>query len=161
MLRSRSWYALGGLLLLAALTLALAGVGLAAPAEQQEVRVEMTGPPPHFEPATITVPVGTRVTWVVTAGNHSSTSDTGLWDSGVGGVGTTVSYTFTQPGTYTYHCIPHRAVGMVGTVIVTAGPAPGALPRTGEAALLPGALALALGGLASLGAGALLRRRAR
>ncbi|MDQ3941409.1 MAG: plastocyanin/azurin family copper-binding protein [Actinomycetota bacterium] len=28
------------------------------------------------------------------------------------------SVTFVEPGTYRYYCIPHRAEGMVGTVIV-------------------------------------------
>jgi plastocyanin len=28
------------------------------------------------------------------------------------------SFTFAEPGTYTYYCIVHRASGMTGTIIV-------------------------------------------
>lgn len=167
---ARPWFVLGSVLLLLALGLAVVGVAGAAPLEQQ-VQIAMTGPPPHFEPANVTVPVGTTVTWVVTAGNHSSTSRDGLWDSGVGGVGTSVSYTFNEPGTFRYFCIPHEQVGMVGTVtVVAAGAAapaaapaaaqmPSALPRTGDLPFIAGGLLAGLGGLASLGVGVLIRRR--
>jgi plastocyanin len=72
-----------------------------------------------FNPATLTVKVGTTVTWtnqdpVV----HTVTSDTGLFDSGDMAQGATFSYTFTTAGTYIYHCIPHHAK-MMGTVVVT------------------------------------------
>src|ERR1700731_198629 len=39
-----------------------------------------------FSPATITVPVGTTVTWTnmsASDSDHTTTSDTGLWDSGL------------------------------------------------------------------------------
>jgi len=35
------------------------------------------------------------------------------------------SYTFTVPGTYQYHCHPHEALGMKGTLIVAAPSKPG------------------------------------
>ena len=38
-----------------------------------------------------------------------------------GGSGATSSFTFEEPGTYDYYCIPHESQGMVGTVTVTAG----------------------------------------
>ncbi len=156
----RWWLALGaGLLLLAV----AAGAAGAVPAgAQTEVKISALGPPPRFEPATMTVPVGTSVTWEVLGGTHSSTSVDGLWDSGVGGAGTTVSYTFTQPGTYQYFCIPHREVGMVGTVTVVAASSaqtPSVLPRTGELPLAAGAALAGLLGFTSLGAGLAVRRR--
>ncbi len=78
----------------------------------------------YFSPANITVPVGTTVTWVQSGNNpHTTTSYDGLWDSGIlpGGSGQSFSFTFNQPGTYTYFCRPHEAQGMVGSVTVTAG----------------------------------------
>jgi plastocyanin len=75
-----------------------------------------------FDPATITVPVGTTVVWTNTSTNlqHTTTSDDGgaTWDSGIldpNGVGT-FPFTFTTAGTYNYHCNVHP--GMVGSVIV-------------------------------------------
>jgi plastocyanin len=158
------------------------GADLQVAEAQQPVRIEMVSPNPRFEPANVTVPVGTTVTWTLVAGGHSTTSATGLWDSGVTReVGDVLSYTFSQPGTYSFFCIPHQAVGMVGTVTVTAaaaapaaparaagpaaGPAPAqaprALPRAGSAASAGAMLLLASGGLASLAAGLAVRSRRR
>ncbi|MFB6254752.1 MAG: plastocyanin/azurin family copper-binding protein [Halobacteriaceae archaeon] len=33
--------------------------------------------------------------------------------------GETYSHTFSIPGTYNYYCIPHRAAGMVGQIVVS------------------------------------------
>ena len=74
-----------------------------------------------FAPSTVTVSAGTTVTWVNNdpqGAPHTSTSDTGLWDSGRMNVGKTYSHTFDQPGTYSYHCTFHQDEGMVGTIIV-------------------------------------------
>jgi len=61
----------------------------------------------------------------------------------------TRSYTFNEPGTYTYFCRPHEAQGMVGSVTVTAGGgAPTAQPSmlaTGGPSLVLVASALLLG----------------
>ena len=89
---------------------------------QQSVTVSMEDN--YFEQADITVPVGTTVTWVQNGNNpHTTTSYDGLWDSGLiaGGSGGTFSFTFDEPGTYAYYCMPHEAQGMVGTVTVTGG----------------------------------------
>ena len=67
---------------------------------------------------------GTTVTWVTVSGSHTTTSNTGLWDSGEERlpVGESYSFTFQQPGVYDYYCRPHRNAGMIGRVIVsTAG----------------------------------------
>lgn len=67
-----------------------------------------------FNPASLTVAVGTTVTWTNNdAIAHTVTSDTGLFDSGsisaTGGYsgGGTYSYTFATAGTYNYHCMIH------------------------------------------------------
>ncbi len=75
-----------------------------------------------FDPQTITVPVGTTVRWTNSDPiEHTTTSDTGLWDSGLMGTNDTFEFTFDQAGTYPYHCTPHGAAGgfgMAGTVVV-------------------------------------------
>lgn len=71
-----------------------------------------------FGEGTLTIPAGTTVTWVNNdVDGHTTTSDTGLWDSGEMPQGATASFTFTDPGTYPYSCLDHP--GMVGTIIVT------------------------------------------
>jgi plastocyanin len=108
----------------------------------------------YFSPADISVPAGTTVTWVQSGNNpHTTTSYDGLWDSGIlpGGSGQSFSYTFNEPGTYTYFCRPHEAQGMVGSVTVTAGgattTAQPSMPPTGgpSLVLLAGALLLGSG----------------
>jgi plastocyanin len=72
-----------------------------------------------FNPATITVSVGTTVTWKNDDGYaHTATSNTGVWDSGNIAGGASASYKFTSAGTYPYQCTYHAAMGMKGTVIV-------------------------------------------
>jgi plastocyanin len=72
-----------------------------------------------FSPDTLTVKVGTTVTWTnQDSVEHTVTSDTGLFDSGALAQGKTFSYTFTAAGTYPYHCTPHHAK-MAGSVVVT------------------------------------------
>jgi plastocyanin len=71
-----------------------------------------------FSPATVTVNVGDTVTWTNQESGvpHTTTSDTAVWDSGTLTTGQSFSFTFTQAGTFTYHCTIHP--NMTGTVIV-------------------------------------------
>ncbi len=107
----------------------------------------MTGPPPppmggvnitiadfKFSPAVDTVKVGTTVQWVNDGpSEHSSTSDTGVWNSmglvppsggsygGGGSGGGTFKFTFNQTGTFPYHCTFHPPAmypNFVGTIVV-------------------------------------------
>ena len=72
----------------------------------------------EFQPSTVTVPVGTKVTWTQAGPTeHNTVSKTGVWQSPILQVGDTFSYTFTKPGTYPYWCTIHP--DMLGTVIVT------------------------------------------
>lgn len=74
-----------------------------------------------FTPSSITVKVGTTVTWT----NKMNVSHTVTSDDGVTGGpnsqliegGKTYSFTFAKAGTYTYHCSIHSS--MKGTVTVT------------------------------------------
>jgi plastocyanin len=73
-----------------------------------------------FSPATLTVKVGTTVTWKGVSGSHTVTSDAGApmtFDQSIS-EGGTVTVTFTTAGTYKYHCSIHAS--MHGTIIVTA-----------------------------------------
>lgn len=76
-----------------------------------------------FDPPAIHVDTGTTVrwTWTGNGGAHDvvSVADDPL-DSGspVGGTGVHYEYTFTDDGVFNYHCVPHRALGMKGSVVV-------------------------------------------
>ena len=70
-----------------------------------------------FRPSSITVPVGSSVGWINSATiQHTTTSDTGLWDSGPLNPGAKFLHKFTTAGTFTYHCSIHPT--MTGTIIV-------------------------------------------
>jgi plastocyanin len=72
-----------------------------------------------FQPDSISVPPGATVTWVnceVGVEPHSTTSDTGAWDSSDLSPGSRFSHTFPVPGAFPYHCTPHPF--MLGKVIV-------------------------------------------
>lgn len=134
------------LLQLATLSLvALFIFALSAWAQQgQEVTVRMEDN--FFDQANITVEPGTTVTWVQSGNNpHTTTSYDGLWDSGMieGGSGGTFSFTFEEPGTYDYYCIPHEDLGMTGSVTVTGATATAtATAGTANATASPTATAL-------------------
>lgn len=53
-------------------------------------------------------------------------SDLGIDVEVDGGASVDFSFTFDTPGTYTLICIPHEALGMVGTITVEDAPAPSA-----------------------------------
>jgi plastocyanin len=73
-----------------------------------------------FDPATITIPVGTKVKWTnKDAAPHTATSDTGAFDSKNLTTGQSFSFTFNQAGSFAYHCSVHPR--MVATIVVTAG----------------------------------------
>lgn len=76
-----------------------------------------------FHPAEVMIEPGNTVLWVNCeepgTEAHTTTSDDGIWDSGwMPDPGDTFSWSFDQPGTFGYHCVPHRALGMIGTVLV-------------------------------------------
>ena len=89
----------------------------------------------QFQPATLSVPTGTTVTWTNSGSTqHTVTDDPSKavsatdaalpagaqpWDSGILNGGQTFTHAFTTPGTYKYFCIPHEALGMVATITVT------------------------------------------
>jgi predicted lipoprotein with Yx(FWY)xxD motif/plastocyanin len=77
----------------------------------------------RFNDDTLTVKVGTTVTWT-NNGNfpHTVTADDGSFDSSTLGSGETFSFTFSKAGTYAYYCKLHGkpgGQGMSGEIIVT------------------------------------------
>jgi amicyanin len=71
----------------------------------------------NYEPETVTIPIGTTVTWVnLDSVQHTVTSRDNKFNSGMLNQNQTFSQLFTEPGDYEYYCIPHPY--MVGKVIV-------------------------------------------
>jgi plastocyanin len=93
-----------------------------------------------YSPATITVTVGTTVTWTNTGTViHSVTADGGAFDSSPScptgpciNPGSAFSHVFATAGTFTYHCRVHS--NMHGTVIVQAAAAPTTTTQPGSPA---------------------------
>jgi plastocyanin len=70
-----------------------------------------------FKPAQLTIPAGTKVTWVNKGKKaHTVVSNDKLFDSGLVNVGAEFTHTFTTPGTYDVHCAPHAK--MKGQIVV-------------------------------------------
>lgn len=162
-------------------------VALAAPLPlpamaQGAAAVNMTEDAPDhyaFTPGGLTVATGTTVTWTDKSdAPHTVTSDTGMFGSSQLSENQTFRFTFSQAGTYNYHCMVHSY--MHGTITVTAGAStaanvasasttgntasasrtPAQMPNTGAGGMAApsGAIAALLGGLGALLA-ALRRRR--
>src|SRR5215467_1970594 len=88
----------------------------------------------RYEPADITIKVGTTVRWMNASDNkHTSTDDVNLedvpgesqlpsggqaWTSPFLSEGDTFTRTFTTPGKYKYFCRNHGQFGMLGTITV-------------------------------------------
>ncbi len=97
----------------------LVGCSSAPPAEAPApVANQVTVKNRMYSPATITVEVGDTVTWLFDDGGitHDVVADDKSFRSPLM-VSNTFTHTFTDPGTYSYHCTPHP--DMIGTVIVT------------------------------------------
>ncbi len=70
-----------------------------------------------FGPQTVTVPVGTTVTWTNSDDiPHTAVSTDGVFKSKVMDTDEKFSYTFTNAGTYSYYCSIHPK--MTGKVVV-------------------------------------------
>ncbi|MEY4864760.1 MAG: hypothetical protein RLZZ114_189, partial [Bacteroidota bacterium] len=77
-----------------------------------------------FQPSTLTIQVGDQVIWTQVSGAHNVNGTQGTFPNNpasfssgaVAGGNWTYSFTFTIPGTYSYHCDPHA--GMTGIITV-------------------------------------------
>jgi plastocyanin len=76
----------------------------------------------QFSPKVVNITAGDTVHWLWDASNHSTTSDSNLWDSGVKSNGSTFDHTFPTAGSFPYYCVVHGGpggAGMSGTVVVS------------------------------------------
>jgi nitrite reductase (NO-forming) len=92
---------------------------------RDEVRIdvgsEANGGGFGFGPAAVAVSPGTTVVWEWTGkgGSHNVEADDGSFESEmVDTTGHTFSHTFEDAGTTRYFCLPHKAMGMKGVVVV-------------------------------------------
>jgi plastocyanin len=110
------------LALAAALALLLGGLVTTGYAPRVAADLAVTIQNFAFMPTPVTIPVGTTVTWTNRdSASHTTTSDSGLWDSGSLSTGKSFSFTFKQAGTFAYHCSIHP--NMHGSIVVSAAPA--------------------------------------
>src|SRR5688572_18828501 len=72
-----------------------------------------------FTPQSLTIQIGDTVVWTNAGGEHTVTGDGADPFCGGASVPVNCSVTFTNAGTFPYHCIFHQSFGMVGTVIVS------------------------------------------
>jgi plastocyanin len=129
------WLTIPALLLLVGCTSTTQGGGTGSAASTtKQASVSMTDAN-QFVPATLSVQRGATVVWTNTGQvPHTVTDDPSKainqadaalpsgaqpWDSGLINGGQTYSHTFDVPGQYTYFCIPHESLGMVGRVTVS------------------------------------------
>lgn len=114
------------------------------------VQMRTDGGQYYFDPIGLFVESGTTVTFENESGSHSSLSyQDGVgqatttripdgaqsWESSiVTESGGTAEHTFETTGTYDYFCGPHKAMGMVGRIVVgePGGPAEGSMPPDGD-----------------------------
>jgi len=109
--------------------LAVASLALASCSEHQDMMeptdsgdvVEIELRNFEFSKPELHITAGTTVRWrnttstfhTVTPDGHSAWAE---WQTAT--QGETFEVTFETPGTYPYYCMPHRALGMTGTIIV-------------------------------------------
>ena len=71
-----------------------------------------------FNPKTITIQKGQKVTWKWVNGSHTVTFVKGSYDKTLNKGNPTRSRTFKNAGTFKYYCRFHRSLGMTGKVVV-------------------------------------------
>jgi plastocyanin len=106
-----------GLIVLSMLVISSINLGICADMSQPGAStIDIKGF--SFQPSSMTVQVGTTVTWVDhDSVDHTITSDDGKFNSGTIMSGGQFKFVFSQPGTYSYHCNIHPS--MTGVVTVT------------------------------------------
>ena len=102
-----------------AAVLAIASAGIASGATVVRMR-DGAGPTENFfRPKTVRVDKGTRVKWVNRGSRpHTTTANSGKWDSGTLNPGESFARRFRRVGTFRYHCQIHT--GMTGKIVVVA-----------------------------------------
>ena len=107
------WLAVSLALFTVAFTYSHGSGAQSAPADANEIVIQNFS----FEPATLTVKAGTKVTWVNRDEEpHTATATDKRFNSKTLENGDTFSTELTQPGTYKYYCALHPK--MTGQIIV-------------------------------------------
>src|SRR3974390_2181520 len=75
-----------------------------------------------FSPAAVTIHVNDQVQWTWVSNYHSTTSNNGLWDSGVWNMPYSYTYTFATAGNFPYYCSYHGFTGSVAVKAVSVPP---------------------------------------
>jgi len=83
-----------------------------------------------FSPSQVTVNAGDTVRWTNNGPSpHTTTSTSGVWDSGTLAPGQTFSFTFTTAGTFAYRCTIHpQMTATIQVVAAAASPSPTVAP---------------------------------
>ena len=107
----------------------------AALAATVDVEVDPAGAFHKFRPEVVNINPGDTVRWIwrngthtVTSGNPNTGEQSGLFSSPLRTAPYQFSYTFNAAGTFDYFCVPHREMGMYGTVNVGAPSTPTPAP---------------------------------
>lgn len=119
MKRRPAWFSFA-LALIASIGLVLAALPAigATPASAHQSAITVDVVDFAFEPGTLSVPVGTTVTWTNRGERpHTITADDGSFDSGRLDPGEEFSFTFDTAGSFTYFCGFHP--DMQGEIVVT------------------------------------------
>ena len=99
---------------------------IATPALAKEVRVKMLTKGKEgmmvFEPGFVKIAPGDTVKFVAADKGHNAESFPAMTPAGAPGfkgkINEEITVTFTKPGLYGYHCLPHTGLGMVGLIEV-------------------------------------------
>ncbi len=70
-----------------------------------------------FNPESVTINVNDQVTWNWVSDFHSTTSDDGIWDSGVNNTGFQFTQPFPTSGNFAYLCTVHLFTGIVNVSV--------------------------------------------
>jgi hypothetical protein len=105
--------------------------------------VNIYSPPTGFSPASVTINVNDQVLWSWQSDYHSTTSNTGLWNSGVYNTGFMYYHTFTAAGSFPYYCTVHLFTGSVTVQTVNVPPTVALTnPPSGAVLVAPAAFTL-------------------
>ena len=120
--------------LVPALALAACGGGNTSPQPSGSIKVTMTEF--KFDPDTVRIDVGGKVTWTYTGGGYHTVSGqgdaAGLLNGQLDPQHATYAVTFPKAGTYDYVCMPHQSIGMKGKIVVGGGAPSGGHYATGN-----------------------------
>jgi plastocyanin len=96
-----------------------------------------------FSPNAVSINVNDQVKWTWLGNYHSTTSNGGLWDSGVNNSGYTYTTTFNSVGSFPYYCSYHYFTGTVTVQAISVPPTVAITnPPTGTVLSAPASLTL-------------------